>query len=177
MKKTLLLALIAFSLTACADEKKPTFTDDINVQSKTIETATLGESCETKKCKSGLECNDEKICVETVALKNLFCPETQDPVCGRKGDYKNGYLNECEATRHGAEILYKGFCKVDPDVTGDCKANITRIGQCDTEFTGVEYNGKNCVEKSVSGCDAEIPFESIEACESTCSGFIKSIFK
>lgn len=173
MKKSIFLALLlTLSLTACQKESNDT-KEEINVGSEKVETVGLGDSCEEKKCGDGFECNEEKICVETVVVKDLFCPEMHDPVCGKKGNFKNGYLNECEATRHGAEVLYKGFCNKDETAKGNCEARITRIGYCDTLHTGVEFDGKNCVAKTVTACDAEIPFTTLRACEEKCEGFFK----
>ena len=171
---------LALTLAACQTEKAPSLeTNDssMGAQSEIVETVGLGESCEENLCGSGFECNEKKICVETVVIKDLFCPETKAPVCGQKGDFKNGYLNECEARRHGATIVHEGFCKPDESVKGNCDAEITRIGYCDTLQTGVEYNGKKCISKTVTACDAEIPFITIGSCEKACKGFLKSVFK
>ncbi len=96
------------------------------------------------------------------------CEEIKAPVCGIKDGAKNGYLNECEVRRHGAEFLYKGFCKQDETVPGNCEAKLTPIGNCEAAFIGVEFDEEKCTERTVSGCEAEIPFADLASCEEKC---------
>jgi len=101
--------------------------------------------------------------------KPTVCEEIKDPVCGIKDGAKNGYLNECEVRRHGAELLYKGFCKQDETVPGNCEAKLTPIGNCkDFSFVGVEFDGEKCAERTVTGCEAEVPFLDMESCQKKC---------
>ncbi len=83
-----------------------------------IKTVGLGKTCggsENIGCKTGLICQltqgVEGICIEAVVQKNLTCSKERKPVCGERHGIKNGYLNECEAIRHGATIINQGLCK------------------------------------------------------------------
>ena len=156
------LAFVLFGCGGSEDSKTP------KVSKEKVETVGLGEKCDKKKCGAGLECNINKICIETVVDKNLECPETKAPVCAKKDSRKNGYLNKCEAQRHGAEFLYSGFCKKDEEVKNSCEAKVLAIGNCEREYIGFEFDGKKCIEKKVMGCDAELPFETKESCEKKC---------
>jgi len=98
----------------------------------------------------------------------MECPETKAPVCAQKGRSKNAYLNECEAIRHDAEIIHTGFCIPDETVAGNCKGVVRAVGNCDTVFIGYEMWKGSCREFSVTACDAEIPFETLEACQTSC---------
>ncbi len=89
-------------------------------------------------------------------------------MCAIRGHIKNGYLNECEAKRHGATILSSGFCERDDSVIGNCEAKAMGIGTCFKVTRGFEFDGKQCVEKNVGGCDAELPFPSEESCVIAC---------
>ena len=181
MKKYAILLASLFVLIGCGKSDDDIQRIDVstdNIQSQTVKVSSLGGTCggeQAIKCGDGLECKNNNpapgstgICVETVVDKNLECEDTKSPVCGQKGDNKNGYLNACEAQRHGAEVLHKGFCKVDPATEGSCTAKAIGIGNCEAFFTGYEFDGSNCVEKSFAGCDAELPFPTLEACENTC---------
>lgn len=181
MKKLTILFASLFIFVGCGKK-----TDDIqhidvsssNIGSNTIVTSSLGEACggeAATKCGDGLECKNNDpapgsagICVETVVDKTLECEDIKSPVCGQKGDNKNGYLNACEAQRHGAEVLHKGFCKVDPETEGSCTAKAIGIGNCEAFFEGYEFDGSNCVKKGFSGCEAEFPFKTLQACETAC---------
>ncbi|MCF7918084.1 hypothetical protein K9L27_03765 [Candidatus Gracilibacteria bacterium] len=172
MKK---LYIIAFALVLCGCTNVG---DHMDVEGTPVDTVGVGEMCggiANIRCGAGLECKFDGTypdssgkCVETVIDKNLICEPIQAPVCGRKGDNKNGYLNECEARRHGAEIIGAGFCKPDTSVTGNCQAHVTSIGNCEAFFEGYEFDGQKCAQKNVIGCDAEIPFPSLEACQKEC---------
>ncbi len=141
-----------------------------------IETLALGETCGgeiKKKCAPDLECQQNEydisgICVKSV-VNDIDCPKTQLPVCGLKGITKNGYLNECEARRHGAQILYDGFCKQDLTIPENCKAQMLAIGNCENIFTGYQFDGKTCEKVSKTACDADIPFETKELCLEKCN--------
>ncbi|MCK5460988.1 hypothetical protein KAI58_03310 [Candidatus Gracilibacteria bacterium] len=175
--KKLLILVFSLSLIGC-NTPQEIGAPLPEIESNTVKTASIGEICggiDGIICQSGLNCQIEEkhpnangICVNPIVNENLKCPETQAPVCGLKNDNKNGYLNECEATRHGAEILYDGFCKKDETVSNNCTGKVLGIEGCDTVFTAVEFNGSDCVVKTVQGCDVEIPFETIEACENSC---------
>lgn len=166
MKKYCLLLIVLCSLlTGCSGEDGPQSIDFEGDEAKTVG---VGESCMEKNCHRGLECDRDFVCVNTVEDPNMVCPETQKPVCGFRDGRKNGYLNECEAERHGAEVLYEGFCKPDESVSGNCEEKVTSIGNCRVIYTGFEFDGKNCQEVKVGGCDADIPFTSQESCEATC---------
>jgi len=143
---------------------------DVNNLSTTrdIETVGAGESCVEKSCAIGLECDSRQICVKSV-VENVKCQKLHAPVCARKGNRKNGYLNECEARRHGAEFLSDGLCKVNEKVDGDCESEVLAVGNCTERFSGWFFDGKNCVERVVAGCEAEIPFFSQKKCEEKCN--------
>ncbi len=173
MKKLLFLLPAFFLLTACQPTNK---SDTPQVQSEKVQTAKVGEYCDkNKKCTFSLECKYDAqnfdaggICVETVVDKDAECPEVRSPVCGKKGRNKNGYLNECEAKRHGAEILHEMFCKKDETVAGSCEAESLGIGNCEKLAIGFEFDGNKCVSANVTGCDAEIPFGSLKECQAKC---------
>lgn len=188
MKKYILL-VFAFGLWGCnktPDQEVLTETKDSveivepSVGSKSVKVSPEGGACggvEKKKCAEKLECVYEEYvenaigkCVNPVVDKNVECPQAQVPVCGLKGKRKNGYLNECEAKRHGAEILNKGLCKMDPAVLSSCKAVVRGIGTCDTFVMGYEFNEKKCVAQGIFGCEAELPFQTKEDCVVSCEG-------
>ena len=177
MKKLSLALIPLLFLAGCSDapEEKPT---DIIMEE--VKTAEAGETCggvEKKLCASGLDCvfdfdkSDARgRCVRTVIDEDIECPKTQAPVCAIRGRIKNGYLNECEAARHGATVLSSGFCERDDSVIGNCEAGAIGIGTCFKVTRGFEFDGKKCVEKNVGGCDAELPFPSMESCVIKCEG-------
>ena len=186
--KNLYLCVLSLILVSCSlNQNNETGKQNIkinNVQSQVenITLASLGESCsgaERVRCTQNLECkiqnsgepNAHGICVEKV-INPQECPKTKTPVCGQRNGKKNGYLNACEAERHGAEILYDGLCKPDKGATGDCSAKIVGIGNCEAYITGVFFNpitGK-CESGGVSGCSADTPFQSINLCQQFCEG-------
>ena len=163
-----MLILALMTMVGC-NQKGPEFKEEVGVKMKDVETVALGEACGGGVyCMDGLYCSDSSICVQKVADPNMICPETKDPVCGQKDGMKNGYLNPCEADRHGATIMNEGFCLKDESVVGNCEAEFVRIGFCDTEQSGVFFDGTNCVEERGKGCEFEIPFNSVETCMSKC---------
>ncbi len=117
----------------------------------------------------------KKILTISILAMTLFgcgrptkCDPVKAPVCGIKDGAKNGYLNKCEVERHNAKFLYKGLCKQDETVPGNCKAKLTPIGNCEMDIAGVEFDGEKCVEKNTSGCEADIPFVDLESCQEKC---------
>ena len=176
MKKVLLAIAPLLFLAGCADTPEEIPTTDIITE--TVQTAEAGDTCggvEKKLCASGLDCifNFDKSdargrCVRTVVDEDIVCPREQKPVCAIRGRTKNGFLNECEAARHGATVLSSGFCEKDDSFIGNCEARATGIGTCFKVTRGYEFDGKKCVEKNVGGCDAELPFPSMESCTLNC---------
>jgi len=50
-----------------------------------------------------------------VAQAQQFCPEWDEPVCGRApGQKQVTYRNECIANQNNAQVLYEGQCKKQP---------------------------------------------------------------
>ncbi len=177
--KKILICVFGMFLVACGGtETPPTQPNGMDIQSTTVETKGLGEMCggiAAIRCQSGLSCKLDGqhpdaggVCVETVVDKNLECSKEKAPVCAIKDRNKNGYLNECEARRHGAEILHDWFCENDPSVKNNCKAQVIGIGNCEGFIIGYEFDGKKCQEYGVSGCEAEIPFDTLEDCQNVC---------
>ncbi len=176
MKKFVILA-VALSLFGCGSDTPSDTDSNTNIDSETIETVGIGAICggiEDIKCSSKLMCKREKqmaeamgTCVDTVVDKDIECEQTKAPVCGLKGRQKNGYLNECEANRHGAEILHEGFCKVEP-IKNNCKAPVRSVENCEMFMVGYEFDGTECQEVRVAGCKAEIPFPTLKDCQMEC---------
>lgn len=187
-----LLLLVPLLLVACTSEVSDnTPTEPVNVTAINAsdaggqvidpkQLAKLGETCgpKTEKiCATGLSCQFEGsqqetgICLPTVVNPELECDETQAPVCGLLGNNKNGYLNECYARRYGAVVVNEGLCKPDPLVKNNCDARAYSLGNCEAVFKGAALNQKSgkCEAVQLVGCDADIPFESLEACEQACS--------
>lgn len=166
MKKIVLLAGLVLLMTACGGggDKAPI--------------AKLGETCGGSTehvCGTDQECvfdfskpDARGRCKKSVVIDGLKCLKKQEPVCGKKGNQKNGYLNDCEMERHGAIFVNKGFCEPDTSVTGNCRAQAMGIGTCFEVRRGYEYRNGHCVEVNVGGCGAEIPFASREQCIETC---------
>jgi hypothetical protein len=171
MKKLVLLA-VAILLVGCGSNTS----SDTDVDSQSVKTVGIGESCGNEiKCKPSLECRREEmtedstsVCVETVVDKDVECSQNKAPVCGLKGRNKNGYLNECEAKRHGAEILHEWFCKVEEESKNNCKAQVIGLGNCEMFTVGYEFNGKSCQEVGIAGCEFEIPFDTMKDCKMEC---------
>ncbi len=175
MKKLILLAPALLLLAGCNNEEvKP----QPEVEIQEVKTVGEAQSCggsEGKFCEAGLDCvsdfdkaDGRGRCTDTVVDKEIECTRDQKPVCAIRDRVKNGYLNECEATRHGATILSTGFCQKSDEAIGDCQAKAMAIGICPKVTRGYEFDGKKCVEKNVRGCDAELPFPSMESCEQNC---------
>jgi hypothetical protein len=187
--KHLLLFSLALTLVACSatttdsdDSNSPTVIDVNQAGSNKIEPGAisrLGESCgpsTDKFCASGLSCQfdgaatSEGLCLPTVVNADLECDETQNPVCGVIGNNKNGYLNSCFAERYGAVVLNEGFCTADKSVINNCEAPAMGLGNCQETFTGAAFNADTgeCEAVTLVGCDAEIPFDSLTACQKAC---------
>ncbi len=187
--KHLFLFSLALTLVACAtpttDADKtstPTAIDINQTGSNKIKPeaiSRLGDSCgpsTDKLCASGLSCQFEGtdqtrgMCLPTVVNAGLECDETQNPVCGLIGNNKNGYLNKCYAERYGAVVLNEGFCTVDVASTENCEAPAISLGNCQETFTGAAFNPdtNECETVTLVGCEAEIPFKSLKACQSGC---------
>lgn len=186
MKKILVLAL-SLVLLGCTNSKTET-PEDVDFKTptesqvrvdKNPKIAGLGQACggqDKKACDLSYICEFTKnsayaggTCIDTVVDKNIECPENRDPVCGIRGGQMNGYQNECQLKRHGAEFVKKGFCSPDATVEKNCEAKAVGIGTCFESFVSFEFDGTSCVQKNVNGCEAEIPFETLESCESTCN--------
>lgn len=188
--KIILFGTILVLLSACTNSYQPTEklndipnkidlknTDSTLIDPKNI--SQLGETCgpESKKlCASGLSCQfkettqTEGLCLPLVVNPDLECEENQKPVCGLIGNNKNGYLNECFAQRYGAIVLSEGFCKNDETIKNNCEAQTYSLGNCQTTFAGAHYNTEtnNCETIKLVGCSTDIPFETLEACQSRC---------
>ena len=181
MMKILMSFLVGLVLVGCGN-------DGLNLEDSTLGTGReeavtvgFGESCQTIgnekiHCNEGLTCQLDTedpslggVCVQP-KIKNVECSKVQDPVCGLKGNNKNGYLNPCQADRHGALVLYKGFCYANQEVERNCNARVNSLGNCAELFEGFEFNPKSkaCGAVKVAGCDAEIPFETLEDCQNVC---------
>jgi hypothetical protein len=177
MKKLMLFVFVLF-FGGCSHDN--TSSSDLlsNIDTKTIQTASAGEECggiDGKKCSPGLECKREYlraeskgVCISTVVDTSLACEPIKNPVCGQKGRQKNGYLNACEAERHGAEILYTGLCKVNTPTSNPCEAKSQFIGNCEIFSKGYEFDGSSCVSVHLSGCEKESPFSSLSECQRVC---------
>lgn len=151
-----------------------------DVESTSVETVGESEVCggpENKLCASGFYCIKETqtqeslgTCVSLVVNTDMTCSEVHDPVCGLwKGQKKMGFQNPCQLERHGAEFLNKGFCGRKNSFEEPCEAKVLSIGiNCNKYFTGYQFNGSTCEAIDVQGCDIETPFESLEACTSSC---------
>ena len=174
MKKYLLLSC-ALLLVGCTGEGD---VPEIDYSKKTIKVSKEGGFCggaKKVKCSTGLECsfNPEYPavggkCVDSVVDHTMVCPTSQAPVCGLKNRQKNGYLNECEAERHGAKVLGKGLCKKDEAVVGSCEGEVRGVGNCDTIHTGYEFKDGDCEKMATMGCEVEVPFASAGECVKEC---------
>lgn len=179
--KKLFILFLGLSLIGCtSNENEAPTIDPQQIESESVKVVGMGAVCNEEAgllCNPGLQCQINAkdptmggTCVDSVVNKEINCPDVQKPVCGLKNNNKNGYLNECEARRHGAKVLYDGFCKKDETVQNSCTGKVLGFEGCADVFTAVEFNGSECVIKTVQGCDVEIPFETIEACEQSCLG-------
>lgn len=151
-----------------------------DVTSTSVETVGESEVCggpENTLCGSGFYCIKETqtqesfgTCVSLVVDTEMECSEIHDPVCGLwKGVKKMGFQNPCQLERHGAELLNKGFCGRQNSFDKPCEAKVLSIGiNCNKYFTGYQFNGSECAAVNVQGCDVETPFETLEACASSC---------
>ncbi|MCF7830934.1 hypothetical protein K9M41_02990 [Candidatus Gracilibacteria bacterium] len=171
MKKLAIIGFV-FLLVGCGTNNSS------NIGSEQVETVGVGEVCGglgKMKCQPGLEClfdvnsaDLSGVCRKTVTDPDLECSKDKKPVCGLKERQKNGYLNECEAERHGAEIVYERFCEIDENVKGNCAAKVRSIGNCEALFTGYEFDGQSCQQVKVTGCEGELPFGSMMGCKEAC---------
>lgn len=181
MKKILAVLALGFVLAACSHQapveegssSEPTVRFD-----KSENIAGEGDVCgglEKVPCDMNLTCDfDENlenatgVCVNTVVDSEVECDQSQAPLCGMRDGQKNAYQNECQLNRHGADLIAAGFCVVDSNVKGSCEAKAVGIGTCYNSFTAYEFDGTSCVKRNLGGCEAEIPFETLEACEAKC---------
>lgn len=147
-----------------------------STQREEVETLSAGKTCNNQDliCGESLECvfgeKETGICTEKI-VKDITCGKEQNPVCGLKNAQKLGYLNACEAERHGAVILNEGLCIADESVVGSCEASVAAVGNCSDSFVGFAFDASDsgaCKKSTVRGCSAEIPFETAESCLSTC---------
>lgn len=54
-----------------------------------------------------------------MAQAQQFCPEWDEPVCGRApGQKQVTYRNKCIAGQNNAQVLYEGACKKQPEPVG-----------------------------------------------------------
>jgi PBP1b-binding outer membrane lipoprotein LpoB len=98
--------------------------DGESVERSKVETVGMGKSCNAQTiCANGLECI-ESVCVSRVVQKDLVCPKNRDIVCGEKNGVQTGYLNECEAIRHGAVVLHSGLCRVEVDTASEAETGL-----------------------------------------------------
>lgn len=116
-------------------------------------------------------------CQNLIVDKDLDCNEKlfkeekpkQDPVCAQIGNQKYTLLNECEAMRRGATEFVKGFCKPLESVKNNCEASAAAMGTCFNTTEAWQFDGNECVQRFITGCDFEIPFETQAACEQQCN--------
>ena len=143
-----------------------------------IEPQEAGAQCdnETSFCGAGLECQfgdsvDMGTC-QAKALKDIKCSSEKKPVCAVKNNQKLGYLNECEAERHGAEFVNEGLCKQELTTSNNCKAPVRAIGNCNSVLEGFAFNAvsESCESVSVRGCSVETPFKTMDGCSAVCLG-------
>lgn len=144
-------------------------------QSEKVVTVPIGGVCDNQSsfCGFGAECRfsgPTGQCTEKNLL-DIECSADKAPVCGYKDGQKLGYLNECEARRHQAEIVSEGLCEIDTAVKGSCSASVTVIGNCNTIQSAFEFQADtgNCVRVTGRGCTLEAPFEDVKVCLDTCS--------
>jgi len=183
MWRTGILALmVSFVLTGCNfnldldTEEVPSVPQVIDtINSEGIILVGEGEACGSKVetlCQTGLFCaytpgKSVGECEVKEIDPNITCEKVREPVCALKDRTKLGYLNECEARRHGAEILNEGFCNVEVGVN-PCLAPVRSLGNCADTISGFELQAGSCTEVVLTGCEIESPFESLDACNSAC---------
>ncbi len=162
--KKVIFALAILTLTACGEE-------ETTIQLSETETQII-------KIKDAKNLNFEKIDAENSnkplnnppVVNDTKCSTEKKPVCGKIKNNLNGYLNKCEAERHGAEIISEGFCKLEAQKKEKCETEFLTQGNCMAYFEGFTFNktSKTCEKKSGSGCNAQIPFDSEESCKKSC---------
>ena len=175
------LFTLLFVLTGCQQHVSETVDlediEEVTTTSQSVVTAKVGESCGhegDKLCGSSLECrfdsDDIGTCVPKALDAGVVCSKERTPVCGQKGRSQVSYLNACEAQRHGAEIVYDGFCVSDETVIGKCGEKVFAVGNCAQRFTGFEYSltEKRCDEVVVRGCELQAPFTTAGDCSAAC---------
>jgi len=168
--------MLSVFVVGCANKDQPV----IPGMGEKTTTVGVGAQCggpENIKCASLLVCEKEVkkeseygVCVDTVVNNAIDCPTNQDPVCAQKGRNRNGYLNTCEAERHGAEIVHGGFCK---SVT-TCTQKAQSEGTSPNTINAYQYKNGKCEKVVLQQCNAEgcvidIPFPTKDACEITCA--------
>jgi len=155
------------------DSPEPTVIDTVNSDGITL--VGLGEACGSKVetlCQTGLYCaytpgKSAGECQPKDVDPDVVCEKIRKPVCGLKDRSKLSYLNECEAKRHGAEIVGDEFCAASEN-DKSCDGKVYSIGNCTTEFTGFEFKSGKCGAVTVNGCELDTPFDSLETCSNTC---------
>ena len=177
--KKIILASVLVLLTGCSSQTSEKIENEgIKANIQTTATSGSGEICggdSEKLCGRGFEClisedpsEDHGYCIAQQWNEEAECTEVHEPLCGVRGTRKNGFQNECFAQKWGAEKISDGFCRKDETIVGSCEAQVLGLEGCFNIFEGYEFNGNECVKKRVFGCDAEKPFESLEACQKTC---------
>ncbi len=195
MKKIALLSVLVL-LTACqiSPSKNPAKKDlshennpkiNLSVNDKSVSTSHpattsgIGEVCggtEKTNCHQGLTCvfdydsaDGHGTCLQK-SKQETACEPIYQPVCGLKNDrQKFKYFNKCEMEKNGATFLNEGECKFDEKVAKNCQAIARGFGDCYDTTVAYEFNGSECVQKVVPSCNkAEVPFTSMQECESTC---------
>jgi len=168
MKKLIILAFGLISLTACGNTTKTG--NNIETPKDNVDVIKLSDISNVgfQTIKEG-----EKIKENTIpVVKDMECPKEKVPVCGQIGTTLNGYLNKCEAERHGAKVIAEGFCKLEALKEEEkCDAEFLTIGNCEMHVEGFVFNksSKTCEKVSGNSCEgAQIPFTEKENCEKTC---------
>jgi hypothetical protein len=191
MKKLMTLIFTAMFLVACGgnDTSAPdTVTPEKNTRSQQFETPSVTSQKNAESIPTGgicggpekLTCERANICIfdssdsegkgrcdALVVNEGKECPDTQEPVCGLRKGQKHGFLNACYAEKHGAEVVAEGLCKT-VDVSGQCEATALGVGTCFSTVEAYEFDGTTCQKKYITGCKAEVPFETLAACEDRC---------
>jgi len=173
--------LVSFMLAGCGFNLDFELDDTPEAQVEStrasVNTLQVGDVCgvdATKVCDAGLSCqyddNEQGTCQAKDLDASLICTKEKDPVCGLKGRELLGYLNECEANRHKAQIVNEGFC-APKDVAEDCGESVYSLGNCATRFEGFEFNAGtgSCDAVVIRGCELQAPFTDLETCNSSCA--------